>query len=60
VQQVVVERALELLGRPYDPLLFNCEHYVSLSMTGRAESPQLQGVFLALLLFGGIAILARE
>jgi hypothetical protein len=40
-EDLVVARALELEGKVYDLLAFNCEHAASLAQTGRAESPQL-------------------
>lgn len=49
-----VNRALAILGKPYDLVLNNCEHYASYVQTGKAESQQTKnGLLLAcgLLLF---------
>lgn len=47
----VVRRARTLLGRSYDLVLFNCEHFVNYAAHGVAKSPQLQGA-LGMALFG--------
>lgn len=41
-----VKRALEILGQPYDLILYNCEHYASYVQTGKAESQQVRTGFL--------------
>jgi hypothetical protein len=48
-QAEVVRRAIEHIGRGYDLLSFNCEHYVSYAQTGVASSPQLQLTVVAVL-----------
>lgn len=60
VQQEVVRRALAYMGRGYDLLTFNCEHYASHVQTGRASSPQLEVLVLAALVVVGVVVLARE
>ncbi len=51
-EQVVVERALQLLGTKYDLIDFNCEHFVNLVQQGERRSDQLRnGAFL-----GGLAL----
>lgn len=60
VQQTVVARALAHLGKGYDLLNFNCEHYASLVQTGRPSSPQLALVGLVTIVLVGGAVLARE
>ncbi len=40
-QEQVVQRALSLIGQPYDLLKFNCEHLAYYAQTGVARSPQL-------------------
>lgn len=48
----VLHRARESIGRtpPYHVLNRNCEHYATWLLTGKAESPQVNGLmFLALL-----------
>jgi len=41
-EEFVAHDALSYVGRPYDLLGFNCEHFVNLVVDGKAESPQLQ------------------
>lgn len=40
----IAERALARQGQPYDPALYNCEHYVTDCVTGAPTSRQLHGV----------------
>lgn len=59
--QVVVARALSLVGRRYDLLSFNCEHTANLAATGKAESQQVQdGFFWTTLLAAGALLLLNE
>jgi hypothetical protein len=51
-QQLVVQRALNLIGTPYNLLNFNCEHAAYLAQTGTKRSPQLAFAAIALGLFG--------
>ena len=44
-QEQVVQRALSLIGQPYDLLKFNCEHLAYYAQTGVARSPQLAAGF---------------
>ncbi len=51
-----VKRALSVLGKPYDLVHYNCEHYASYVQAGKAESKQvwnalLLALFLVLLGF---------
>ncbi len=50
-REQVLQRALRLLGTPYDLLKFNCQHAAYYTQTGIAKSPQL-------LLAFGLAVLA--
>jgi len=43
----VVRRARRAIGRTYNPLAFNCEHFIRQAHGVRAESPQLQRVVMA-------------
>lgn len=36
-----VKRALSVLGKPYELIQYNCEHYASYVQTGKAESTQI-------------------
>lgn len=56
-QQQIVNRAKSLLGTRYDLLKFNCDHLVTYAQTGKASSPQLQGIVatIALIALGGLA-----
>jgi hypothetical protein len=60
----VAARALELLGRDYDMLFFNCEHLANFAINGEAESKQVQqGVLLTALsavVVGVVATIANE
>jgi hypothetical protein len=51
-----VKRALSLLGKPYNLIDFNCEHYAQYVQTGKIESKQVSTVLavLACLFFIGI------
>lgn len=40
-EHLVVLHARSLIGKPYDLLVFNCEHYANL-VHGKKESPQVQ------------------
>lgn len=43
-----VKRALSLLGKPYDLINYNCEHYASYVQNGKAESKQVNVATLIL------------
>lgn len=45
-----VKRALAELGKPYDLIQYNCEHYATYVQTGKAESKQVWNA-AAMLLF---------
>lgn len=50
-EAVVAARALDLVGREYNLLFFNCEHAANLAATGKAESKQVQtGVVITTIL----------
>jgi hypothetical protein len=53
-QEQVVQRALSLIGQPYNLLKFNCEHLAYYAQTGVSRSPQLATGFAVLI---GIACL---
>lgn len=57
-EDLVVGRALDLIGRTYDLFGFNCEHAANLAQTGSAESPQLWRWALGLLATGAVALAA--
>lgn len=45
-RRVAVERALNLLGKPYSLINFNCEHFANYVQHGKIESLQVnRGVF---------------
>jgi len=56
-QEQVVQRALSLVGKPYNLLNFNCEHAAYYAQTGEAKSPQL-GFALVFCLLGIVGMLA--
>ena len=39
----IIGRAQRFLGRKFDLVHFNCEHFVNSALRGKAESPQLRG-----------------
>lgn len=41
-QQQIAQRARSLLGKKYDLLNFNCDHFANYAQTGIAFSPQLR------------------
>lgn len=62
-----VQRALKILGKPYDLINYNCEHYASYVQTGKSKSRQVEnvkdfigGVALVVCLFIGVAALTNE
>ncbi len=58
-EQVVVKRALEFIGKLYDFINFNCDHFATYAQTGRIESPQLQNAFWVSVALG-ICIFTRS
>lgn len=58
-RKAILERARRLLGRPYDLVAFNCEHFVTYATTGEAFSPQLRCCMAGILL-ATIVIAASE
>lgn len=59
-QQAIVERAMSLIGKKYDLIKFNCEHFATLAQTGRAASPQLAGLALLGILGVFLAVSLRR
>ena len=59
-QQTVVTRALAHLGKGYDLLNFNCEHYASFVQTGRPASPQLAAIGSAVLAVAAVVAITAE
>lgn len=61
-QEQVVQRALSLIGQPYDLLKFNCEHLAYYAQTGVPRSPQLAAAFVLgiICLVVGVATQARR
>lgn len=52
-RRIAVEKALRSVGKPYDLISFNCEHFITEITTGKATSKQIQvasGVILFLAL----------
>lgn len=58
-QEQAVQRALSLIGAPYNLLNFNCEHAAYYAQTGVKRSPQLGMAFAALSLIGLLIIANR-
>jgi Lecithin retinol acyltransferase len=59
-RQEIANRALSLLGQKFDLLTFNCEHAATWAQNGEKHSPQLQGAFLLLGIFGLLALLGSS
>jgi hypothetical protein len=56
----VVLRALQLAGKPYDLINYNCEHFVNEASSGRAVSRQVGNLAAGILLFLLFRLLAAE
>jgi len=53
----LVKKALRSVGKPYDLINYNCQHFTSELRTGKRESYQLQNaaaVFIGVLLVGAL------
>jgi uncharacterized protein YycO len=55
-QEQAVQRALSLIGKPYNLLNFNCEHAAYYAQTGVPKSPQLGFAFGMLCLLGVLGV----
>jgi hypothetical protein len=53
---LVIPRIGELIGKPYDPIVFNCEHFARWITQGKLESKQVKTASNMTIL-GGIAML---
>lgn len=58
-RQLVVSKINSLVGKPYDLIVFNCEHFARWVATGKIESKQVRTVS-NLAFFGGAAMLASK
>lgn len=56
-ERQVVERARALMGRQYNLVSFNCEHYASVVHEGKKESPQLQRATVVTCVVGAFGFL---
>lgn len=56
----IIARAVSLLGRKFDLINFNCEHFVSYAPGGQAISPQLRTVVFGAALLASIGVLANS
>lgn len=59
-RNAAVQRALQLAGKPYDLLNYNCEHYANEVLTGKAKSKQVEFVFAGILVAFLIGIFSTE
>lgn len=57
--EVIIARAHSLLGQKFDLINFNCEHFVTMAISGAAISPQLRGVAIGLAILAGVGLVAR-
>lgn len=56
----IVERAMQRLGRPYNILTQNCEHFVTDVILGRPSSKQINTLIVTALLGLGIYALTKK
>lgn len=49
-RQAIVQKALSLVGKPYNLITYNCEHFVNEVIHGKSESKQILNAF------GGLAL----
>lgn len=59
-RKAAVQRALELAGKRYDLINYNCEHFANEVLTGKAKSKQVEIVFAGMLAVFLIGILSTE
>jgi len=57
---VFVARAQSFLGRRFDLVNFNCEHFVSCVTNGSAISPQLRGAVVGLAVLATLGLLVNS
>jgi len=55
-----VQRALDLVGQPYDLINFNCEHFAEYVQYGKRKSHQVENVLAGLLTFLIIGIIISK
>lgn len=58
--EVIIARGQSLLGQKFDLINFNCEHFVTVAISGRPISPQLRGVAFGIALLAGLGLLAKS
>lgn len=49
-RKLLVQRALMKIGKPYDFISYNCEHFISDVKTGKPVSKQVEGALIVILL----------
>lgn len=59
-QQQVIQRALALVGKPYDLITFNCEHFANAVRYGKEESTQVTTAVVGLLIAFGLLSLKKR
>ena len=57
---LAVKRALQLAGKSYDLVNYNCEHFANEVLTGQVESRQIRNVFAGLISIFLIGLLINE
>lgn len=58
-RKLALQRALKELGRPYQLMKFNCEHYANKVQKNYASSSQVQNFTKGAIAVGGILLLAK-
>jgi hypothetical protein len=58
-RQVVITKINSLIGRQYDLVVFNCEHFARWIATGKIESKQVKTAS-TIIMTGGISLLASK
>jgi hypothetical protein len=57
---MVLPRIDAMLGKPYNLISFNCEHFGRMISTGKKESKQINTLFNWMLLVGGAMLLSKS
>lgn len=55
-----VSRALSVVGKPYELINYNCEHFASYVQTGNAASSQVENAFLLLITAAIVGAIAND
>lgn len=59
-RSMVIPRINQMVGKPYDLVLFNCEHFARWIASGRIESKQVRKASTAAMIGGGLMLLSKS